>query len=186
MLICCYHFYSDIFGSTLAIFEPSWDLSSIANASAVFAFGFVQDLTVQYVGPTGTLQKRHPYLVMEYCTSGDLVSILVYSSFFRQMAAPQIDRFVGDFENAWNCMLQLESNIDAAAGGLKDDYLILLCFATRLAYAPTVLVVGEFPGGTVDATDVMIFMKYMGSYISPCVQTKYLPQSDTMLNVTKQ
>ncbi|KAF8268473.1 hypothetical protein EI94DRAFT_1577703, partial [Lactarius quietus] len=122
------------------------DLSNITNGSAVFAFGFVQDPAVQFVNPTGTLQKRHPYFVTEYSTTGNL-----------------IDAFVGDFENAWDRMLQLEISIDTAVLGLGDDYFNLLCFATRLAYASTVLTVGETPGGTIDPADVMMFMKNMDS-----------------------
>ena len=84
---------------------------------------------------------------------------------------PQIDAFVGDFVNAWGRMLALEDNIDNDVLALGGDYFSLLCFATRLGYASTVLTAGEAPDGSLDPTDVMMFMKNTGALTSPCVQT---------------
>lgn len=85
---------------------------------------------------------------------------------------PQIDGVIGDFVDAWDRMAGMESDIDLDAAVLGDNYFNLLCFATRLAFASTVLTVGEASDGTLDPTDVMMFMKNIGTPTSPCVQTK--------------
>jgi hypothetical protein len=85
---------------------------------------------------------------------------------------PQIDAFVGDFEGASSRGLVLEAEIalDSDSEGLPDDYYsTLLPMATRLAYASTVLTVGESTKGVPDPTDVMMFMKNIGDAVSPCV-----------------
>lgn len=131
-------------------FALSRNLGSVTNASAVFAFGFVQDPVVQYVDPTGLSQQRHPYFRTRYSGTADL-----------------IDGFVGDFENAWIRMLELESKIVVDAAGLSGDYYsTILSFATRLVFSSTVLTVGEAPDGTLDPTDVMMFMKNNGALTS--------------------
>lgn len=81
-------------------------------------------------------------------------------------------------------MLQLESRIVIDAAGLpSDDYFTLLSLATRLAYSSAVLTVGEGPDGTLDPTDVMMFMRDSGAP-ARCVRTKY-PHTDIALNFTK-
>ena len=82
-------------------------------------------------------------------------------------------------------MLALESKIVVDAAGLPGDYYsVLLSFATRLAYSSAVLTVGEGPDGTPDPTDVMMFMKNIGSLGSPCVRIQYR-HTDIALNFTK-
>jgi hypothetical protein len=44
------------------------------NATAVFAFGFIQDPAVQFVDPNGQPQRRVPYFKTEYVSDPDLVS----------------------------------------------------------------------------------------------------------------
>lgn len=80
-------------------------------------------------------------------------------------------------------MGSLETNLDADVVGLGGGYFGLLCFSTRMAYASTVLTVGEAPNGTLDPTDVMMFMKNTGALI-PCVQISLLI-SDITLNIIK-
>jgi hypothetical protein len=71
-------------------------------------------------------------------------------------------------------MLEVESQIVIEAAGLPGDYYsTLLSLATRLAYSSAVLTVGEAPDGSLDPTDVMMFMKNAGALASPCVRTKY-------------
>ncbi|KAH9173652.1 DUF1793-domain-containing protein [Lactarius sanguifluus] len=131
-------------------FALSRNLGSVSNASAVFAIGFVQDPAVQYVSPTGISQRRHPYFRTKYPNTADL-----------------IDGFIGDFENAWTRMLELESKIVVDAAGLPEDYYsTVLSYATRLVFSSTVLTVGEAPDGTLDPTDVMMFMKNTGALSS--------------------
>ena len=65
-----------------------------------------------------------------------------------------------------------------------NDYLDLLCYATRLAFSSTVLTVGETPDGTLDPTDVMMFMKNAGAAADTCVQIK-CSHSDITLNISK-
>ncbi|KAI9442051.1 hypothetical protein BJY52DRAFT_1318827 [Lactarius psammicola] len=143
---------SPVEGTTNAstAFALSRNIGSVTNATAVFAFGFVQDPAVQYVGPTGVSQRRHPYFRTKYPNTPDL-----------------IDGFIGDFENAWTRMLKLESKIVIDSAGLPGDYYsTILSLATRLAYSSTVLTVGEAPDGTLDPTDVMMFMKNTGTLAS--------------------
>jgi hypothetical protein len=49
-------------------------VSSLDNATAVFAFGFIQDPAVQFVDPNGQPQRRVPYFKTEYMSDPDLVS----------------------------------------------------------------------------------------------------------------
>lgn len=131
-------------------FGLSRNLGSVSNASAVFAIGFVQDPAVQYVGPTGISQQRRPYFRTKYPNTADL-----------------IDGFIGDFEDAWTRMLELESKIVIDTAGLPGDYYsTVLSYATRLVFSSTVLTVGEAPDGTLDPTDVMMFMKNTGTLSS--------------------
>jgi hypothetical protein len=45
------------------------------NATAVFAFGFIQDPAVQFADPNGQPQRRVPYFKTEYMSVPDLVSL---------------------------------------------------------------------------------------------------------------
>ncbi|KAI9439667.1 hypothetical protein H4582DRAFT_1850840 [Lactarius indigo] len=131
-------------------FALSRNLGSVSNASAVFAIGFIQDPAVQYVDPTGISQRRHPYFRTKYPNTADL-----------------IDAFIGDFEDAWTRMLELESKIVVDSAGLPGDYYsTVLSYVTRLVFSSTVLTVGEAPDGTLDPTDVMMFMKNTGTVAS--------------------
>lgn len=136
--------------NTSTVYAFARNLGSVSNATAVFEFGFVQDPAVQYVDPTGSLQRRHPYFMTEYSNTAEL-----------------IDAFVGDFENAWGRMAKMETNLSADVEALGGDYFGLLCFSTRLTYASTVLTAGEAPNGSLDPTDVMMFMKNADAVTSP-------------------
>lgn len=110
---------------------------------------------------------------------------MTYSSCKRcTTTSSQIDGFIGDFEDAWSRTLDLESNIGSDGAPLGNDYLDLLCYATRLAFSSTVLTVGETPDGTLDPTDVMMFMKNAGAAADTCVQIK-CSHSDITLNISK-
>jgi hypothetical protein len=78
----------------------------------------------------------------------------------------------------------METNLSADVEALGGDYFGLLCFSTRLTYASTVLTAGEAPNGSLDPTDVMMFMKNADAVTSPCVQTK-CPHIDITLNITE-
>ncbi|KAH9033214.1 hypothetical protein EDB83DRAFT_2525491 [Lactarius deliciosus] len=68
---------------------------------------------------------------------------------------------------AWTRMLELESKIVVDTAGLPGDYYsTILSYATRLVFSSTVLTVGEAPDGTLDPTDVMMFMKNTGTLSS--------------------
>jgi hypothetical protein len=50
-----------------------------------------------------------------------------------------------------------------------DYYSTLLSLATRLVFASTMLTVGETSDGTLNPTDVMMFMKNIGAVSDTCV-----------------
>ncbi|KAH9980459.1 hypothetical protein BJV74DRAFT_887813 [Russula compacta] len=129
-------------------FAFSRDLGNVtANATTVFAFGFVQDPAVRYIDPTGRSQHRFPYFKTMYSSVGDL-----------------IDSFLDDYTAASSRALELEAQIANDASGLPDGYSsVLLSLATRLVYASTVLTVGETSDGVLNLTDVMMFMKNIDS-----------------------
>jgi hypothetical protein len=81
--ICYHRFILMCFGSTSTVYALARNLGSVSNATAVFSFGFVQDPAVQFVDPTGSLQRRHPYFMTEYSSTAELVSIMTYSSFVK-------------------------------------------------------------------------------------------------------
>ncbi|KAI0248912.1 hypothetical protein BJV78DRAFT_1378612 [Lactifluus subvellereus] len=120
------------------------------KATAVFAFGFVQDPAVQYVDPIGQSHRRVPYFKTRYSSIGDL-----------------IDAFIGDFMGASSRGLELENQIAIDSAEFPDDYYAtLLSMATRSVYASTVLTVEESSEGVLDPTDVMMFMKNIGAAVS--------------------
>ncbi|KAH8983428.1 hypothetical protein EDB86DRAFT_2967454 [Lactarius hatsudake] len=131
-------------------FALSRNLGSVSNASAVFAIGLSKIPPCNTSTPTGISQQRHPYFRTKYPNTADL-----------------IDGFIGDFEDAWTRMLELESKIVVDTAGLPGDYYsTVLSYATRLVFSSTVLTVGEAPDGTLDPTDVMMFMKNIGTLSS--------------------
>ncbi|KAH9957083.1 hypothetical protein BC827DRAFT_1227395 [Russula dissimulans] len=131
-------------GNTTTAFAFSQNLGSVTTSgAATFAFGFIQDPAVQYIDPTGRSQIRVPYFKTVYSSIGDL-----------------INKFLGDYTAALSRALQLEAKIVNDATNIPQDYYsTLLCLITRLVYASTVLTVGETSKGTLDPTDVMMFMK---------------------------
>ncbi|KAI9507330.1 hypothetical protein F5148DRAFT_1205922 [Russula earlei] len=131
-------------GNTTTAFALARNLGTVtANASAAFAFGFVQDPAVQYVDPSGQSQLRVPYYKTSYSSPDNL-----------------IDAFIGDYADALSRGIQLEEVMANDTAQLPPDYYsTLLCLTTRLAYASTVLTVRQTSKGVLDSTDVMMFMK---------------------------
>ncbi|KAH9978435.1 hypothetical protein BJV77DRAFT_1073912 [Russula vinacea] len=136
--------YSD----TTTAFAFSRNLSVVTqNSTTVFAFGFIQDPAVQFVDTNGQAQRRVPYFKTKYSTPEDL-----------------IDDFIGDYMAASSRNLGLETKIFIDAASYPHGYYsTLLSLATRLVFASTVLTVGETSDGTLDSTDVMMFMKNIGA-----------------------
>src|SRR6266849_3472469 len=67
---------SDRLASTATAFAFSRNLSAVThNASAVFAFGFIQDPAVQSIDPNGQAQNRVPFFRTKYSSISDLVSL---------------------------------------------------------------------------------------------------------------
>jgi Domain of unknown function (DUF5127) len=65
----------DRLASTITAFAFSRNLSAVIhNASAVFAFGFIQDPAVQSIDPNGQAQNRVPFFRTKYLSISDLVS----------------------------------------------------------------------------------------------------------------
>ncbi|KAI0283549.1 hypothetical protein BC826DRAFT_189688 [Russula brevipes] len=135
-------------GNTTTAFAFSQDLGYVtANASAVFALGFVQDPAIQYVDPTGQTQLRVPYFKTQYPSIGDL-----------------IDSVITHYSTASSRSLELETSISNDSATISHDYYsTLLVMATRLVYASTALTIGETSGGVLNSTDVMMFMKNTGA-----------------------
>lgn len=71
-----------------------------------------------------------------------------------------------------NLGLETKIFIDAASYP-HGYYSTLLSLATRLVFASTVLTVGETSDGTLDSTDVMMFMKNIGAVSDTCVQALF-------------
>ncbi|KAI0267828.1 hypothetical protein BC834DRAFT_60087 [Gloeopeniophorella convolvens] len=133
--------------NTSSVFALVRNLGTVTtNSSAVFSLGFVQSPAIQFAHPSGGTQLRVPYFHTKYVAIGDL-----------------IDAFLGDFSSAWQRGLHLESQIDINSAGLPSDYLSLLGIATRLTMSSAVLTAGTLSDGTVDGTDVTMFMKNIGA-----------------------
>ncbi|KAN0113464.1 hypothetical protein V8E52_007745 [Russula decolorans] len=126
--------------NTTTAFAFSRNLSAVAhNASAVFAFGFIQDPAVQSIDPNGQPQNRVPFFRTKYLSISDLVS------------------------SASQLYLRLDAKVfnDTASYPL-DHYPTLLSLVTRLVFASTVLTVGETSEGMLNSTDAMMFVKNIG------------------------
>ena len=67
--------HSDRLASTTTAFAFSQNFSAVThNASAVFAFGFIQDPAVQSIDTKGQPQNRVPFFRIKYLGVSDLVS----------------------------------------------------------------------------------------------------------------
>lgn len=133
--------------NTTTAFAFSRNLSAVThNASAVFAFGFVQDPAVQSIDPNGQSQNRVPFFRIKYSYISDL-----------------IDDFIGDYTAASLRSLRLDAKVfNDTAGYPHDYYPTLLSLVTRSVFASTVLTVGETSEGVLNSTDAMMFMKDIG------------------------
>ena len=84
----------------------------------------------------------------------------------------QIDAFTADFSDAMNRAVALDQKIMDAAAQISENYVNLVSLGARQTMASLDITVLGNSDGSVDASDVKIFMKDVGT--SGCVKGSVL------------
>lgn len=116
------------------------------SLEAVWTLGLVRDPAVQYMNPSGLVEKRHPYFL---------------SAFSDQLTAVRF--VIDDYTNALSSAIALDAQILAAGLRYSQEYADLLTLATRQALAALDVTLVQNSDGSWNGTDIKAFMKNMGS-----------------------
>ncbi|KAJ7195683.1 hypothetical protein GGX14DRAFT_674779 [Mycena pura] len=126
----------------LPVFAHAVDLGTTDTVSSIaWAVGVVRDPILTYAGV-----DRHSYYWSQYATIDDA-----------------IDAFITDFPSARDRALQLDQKILQDAGRVSSNYADLVSLATRQTMAGVELTVSKNSAGEWNTSDVMAFMKDVGS-----------------------
>ncbi|KAJ7195913.1 hypothetical protein GGX14DRAFT_674126 [Mycena pura] len=126
----------------LPVFAHVVDLGTTDTVSSIaWAVGVVRDPILTYAGV-----DRHSYYWSQYATIDDA-----------------IDAFITDFPSARDRALQLDQKLLQDAGRVSSNYADLVSLATRQTMAGVELTVSKNGAGEWNTSDVMAFMKDVGS-----------------------
>lgn len=144
------------------------DLGSVGSQGAaepvVFGIGHARDTAVQYA--TG---ERAPYFATKYPRLQDAVRRLRRSMHSAEVV--QLEFFMNDYKNATRTAALVDAQIEAHASKVSPEYAALVAFTMRQAFAPMELTAGKNADGSVDADDILLFVRRASlsasSYASP-------------------
>ncbi|KLO07710.1 hypothetical protein SCHPADRAFT_836241 [Schizopora paradoxa] len=122
------------------------NVTSTTTSPAVWAIAVTRDPSIQFATLSGIVQLRNSYYRMNFSTPHDMVSF-----------------FLNDFENALNASIQLDLQITNDAATISTEYVDLLSLVSRQAMSALEITVSKDASGNFNASDVMIFLKDMGS-----------------------
>ncbi|KLO07712.1 DUF1793-domain-containing protein [Schizopora paradoxa] len=129
------------------VFGISVDVGEIdTSTSLLWAIGVSRDPSIQFTTPSGGVHMRSSYYQMNFSTPEDQVSF-----------------FLDDFANASSAANQLDTKIMKDASDISSAYSDLLSLLTRPATSALEITVSTNPNGTFNSSDVMAFMKDIGS-----------------------
>ncbi|KLO09278.1 DUF1793-domain-containing protein [Schizopora paradoxa] len=136
------------------VFGISVDLGKIQNLTApvVWAIGVIRDPSIRFTSLSGDVQLRSPYYRLNFTTAYDMVSKLSTVSYF-----------VNDFDTATNASNQLDKQIAGHSADISSNLSDLLILVTRQAMSALEITVSKNPDGSLNSSDIMAFMKDMGS-----------------------
>ncbi|KZT10711.1 uncharacterized protein LAESUDRAFT_643898 [Laetiporus sulphureus 93-53] len=130
------------------LFAFSVDLGNITSTQSpiMWSVGYVRDPSIEYTTSTGDTQLRRPYYVTQYSTITDL-----------------IQTFVSNFPDAQSRAESLDNELMQNASSITSQYSDLISLAARQAFGAIDITVPKGTDGNGDISDVMIFMKNMGT-----------------------
>ncbi|TCD69631.1 hypothetical protein EIP91_006856 [Steccherinum ochraceum] len=130
------------------VFAFTVDLGKVTQTSQslVWSVGAMRNPVVSLVTPNGTMQDRAPYFLTKY---PDLQSA--------------IDAFLLDFDDARNRSTSLDQKILNDASSVSQTYAELVSLGARQAIGATDITVSRGTDGQWNSSDVMMFMKDVGT-----------------------
>ncbi|KAI0705088.1 hypothetical protein C8T65DRAFT_577862 [Cerioporus squamosus] len=130
------------------VFALAVDLGTISSTSepVTWAAGYVRDPSVQYTTASGETQHRRPFFFSKYSDIGSA-----------------IDAFTSDFSAAHDRAVALDQKIVGDAAKISSQYVDLVSLGARQTFGALDITVGADDKGNVDASDVKIFMKDLGT-----------------------
>jgi Domain of unknown function (DUF5127) len=146
------------------VFAISRDLGTVnaTQAPVVWAVGYTTDPAINFTDVSGTPVSRSLYYKTQYSNDEALASIDIISCGDMSNNKVQIVDFLNDFSNASSRAQQLDNkilqNASSISGGIGD----LVSLAIAQVYGSMQLTVGSDALGSLNASDVMVFMKNIG------------------------
>ncbi|TFY62886.1 hypothetical protein EVJ58_g3577 [Rhodofomes roseus] len=130
------------------VFGLAVDLGNIQSTQSpvVWSVGFVRDPSIQYTTGSGTVQNRSPYYVTQYSSAVDAM-----------------EAFVSDYSDAASRSTQLDDEITKNATSISSEYSDLVSLAARQTFGAIDITVSQGTKSQWNTSDVMIFMKNMGT-----------------------
>ncbi|TFK89099.1 DUF1793-domain-containing protein [Polyporus arcularius HHB13444] len=130
------------------VFAIAVDLGTISSTSdpVTWGAGYVRDPSVRYTTSSGETQNRRPYFVSQYSDIGSA-----------------IDAFTADFTAAHDRAVALDQKIMSDASKVSSNYVDLVSLGARQTFGALDITVLADDKGNVDASDVKIFMKDLGT-----------------------
>ncbi|KAI1795669.1 hypothetical protein LXA43DRAFT_991614 [Ganoderma leucocontextum] len=130
------------------VFALAVDLGTIKSTSSpvTWSIGYVRDPSITYTTSTGAIQQRRPYYVTQY---NDIDNA--------------IDAFTGDYAGAHDRAVALDQKIMSAAAKVSSQYSDIVSLAMRQTMSALDITVGTDSSGNLVQSDIMIFMKNLGT-----------------------
>ncbi|KAI0746013.1 hypothetical protein C8Q76DRAFT_606683 [Earliella scabrosa] len=135
-------------GPPFPVFAIAKSLGQIQTTASpvTWAIGYVRDPTVQYTTSSGETQNRRPFFLTQFSNVNSA-----------------IDAFLSDFSAANDRAVQLDQRIMEQAAQISPRYVDLVSLGARQTLGSLdITCLGDSNGG-VDASNVKIFMKDIGS-----------------------
>lgn len=123
------------------------------------------------------MQNRAPYFMTKYPDFQSAVSLqFIYFLVLGQTNdVPKVDAFLLDFDNAKSHALDVDNKIIGAASGISSLLPNVVSLVARQAIGATELTVASGTDGKWNTTDIMMFMKNVGT--DRCIPSSKLLRS---------
>ena len=150
---------------SLAVFAISRDLGTIkaTQAPVVWAIGYTTDDAVSYTDLSGAPPtSRSSYYKTQYSNDGNLASIDIIPCGDMSDNNIQIVDFLKDFSDASSRARDLDNKILQVANSVSDNLGDLVSASIAQVFGSMQLTIGTGTHGTLNRSDVMMFMKNIG------------------------
>ncbi|KAL0573009.1 hypothetical protein V5O48_008955 [Marasmius crinis-equi] len=130
------------------VFALSHDLGTVSGDSTpvVVALGHVRDPVIHYVTANNVLQDRIPYFMKQFTNPLDA-----------------IESFVKDYDSALSSAKTLDSKVQSDANKISSDYAGIVALSVRQFFGSIEFTLSKKSDGSVNDTDVLVFMKEISS-----------------------